>query len=404
MAVFRENKLFAFYTGLVALIVLLAIFAPFLAPQDPMAGDMKLVLQTPSGEHWLGTDKLGRDIFSRILCGTQISLFMALCLVALIAAVGTLVGVLAGYFGGWIETILMRLADMMLAFPGIVLAIAIAGILGGSVVNTILALLVVSWAKYARLVRSLVLRLRNQDFIRAALICGCDRETYNKVLLKGTFLPGKAPVPPSMDYGFDQLTDPNAYNPERAAQLLDEAGWKDTNGDGIRDKDGQPLKLDFVVYNSRAELPLYAEAVQSDLKKLGFDINIKTVDYNLVDQMGIKGEYDLLISNITTANTGDPEIFLSWYWKSNHNGENPQNGSGYSNPALDDKFEALSVEFDKEKRRQLIIEIQQMIMNDGAALFLGYPQTNIISSKALSGVKMYPSDYYWITNLIKPAK
>ena len=85
-----------------------------------------------------------------------------------------------------------------------------------------------------------------------------------------------------MDYGFDQLTDPNAYNPERAEKLLDEAGWKDTNGDGIRDKNGQPLKLDFVVYNSRAELPLYAEAVQSDLKKLGFDINIKTVDYNPV--------------------------------------------------------------------------------------------------------------------------
>ena len=172
MEVFRENRLFAFYTALVALIVLLAIFAPFLAPQDPMASNMKEVLQTPSGEHFLGTDKLGRDIFSRILCGTQVSLFMAICLVALIAAVGTLVGVLAGYFGGWLETILMRLADMMLAFPGIVLAIAIAGILGGSVVNTILALLVVSWAKYARLVRSLVLRLRNQDFIQAAKIQG----------------------------------------------------------------------------------------------------------------------------------------------------------------------------------------------------------------------------------------
>nr|WP_256219581.1 ABC transporter substrate-binding protein [Selenomonas ruminantium] len=242
------------------------------------------------------------------------------------------------------------------------------------------------------------------DKVRAALICGCDRETYNKVLLKGTFLPGKAPVPPSMDYGFDQLTDPNAYNPERAAKLLDEAGWKDTNGDGIRDKDGQPLKLDFVVYNSRAELPLYAEAVQSDLKKLGFDINIKTVDYNLVDQMGIKGEYDLLISNITTANTGDPEIFLSWYWKTNNNGDNPQNGSGYSNPALDAKFNELAAEFDKSKRRQLIIDIQQILLNDGAALFLGYPQTNIISNKVLSGVKMYPSDYYWITSLIKPAK
>lgn len=242
------------------------------------------------------------------------------------------------------------------------------------------------------------------DKVRAALISGCDRETYNKVLLKGTFIPGKAPVPPSMDYGFDELKDPNAYNPERAAKLLDEAGWKDTDGDGIRDKDGKPLRLDFVVYNSRAELPLYAEAVQSDLKKLGFDINIKNVDYNLIDQMGIKGDYDLLISNITTANTGDPEIYLSWYWKTNVNGSNPQNGSGYSNKELDAKFDKLAVSFDKAERRQLMIDIQQIIMNDGAALFLGYPQTNIISNVALTGVKMYPSDYYWITSLIKPSK
>ena len=190
MSVFRENKLFAFYTGLVLLIVLLAIFAPYLAPQDPMAGNMKLVLQTPSAEHFLGTDKLGRDIFSRILCGTQISLFMALCLVALIAMVGTLVGVLAGFFGGWLETVLMRFADMMLAFPGIVLAIAIAGILGGSVVNTILALLVVSWAKYARLVRSLVLRLRNQDFILAAKIQGAK----NSSILWRHILPNVLPM------------------------------------------------------------------------------------------------------------------------------------------------------------------------------------------------------------------
>ena len=240
--------------------------------------------------------------------------------------------------------------------------------------------------------------------VRAAFIQGCDRDTYNNVLLKGTFIPGSAPVPPSMDYGFDQLKDPNAYNPENAKKLLDEAGWKDTDGDGIRDKDGKPLKVDFVVYNSRAELPLYAEAVQSDMKKIGIDVNIKNVDYNLIDQMGIKGEYDLLISNITTANTGDPEVFLNWYWKTNVNGSNPQNGSGYSNPELDKVFAQLSVEFDKEKRRQLIIQAQQLIMNDGAALFLGYPQTNIVSNKALTGVHMFPSDYYWITNLIKPAK
>lgn len=240
--------------------------------------------------------------------------------------------------------------------------------------------------------------------VRAAFIQGCDRETYNKVLLKGTFLPGKAPVPPSLDYGFEGLTDPNAYNQEHAKQLLDEAGWKDTDGDGIREKNGQKLKVDFVVYNSRAELPLYAEAVQSDMKQLGIDVNIKSVDYNLVDQIGIKGEYDLLISNITTANTGDPEVFLNWYWRTNVNGDNVQNGSGYSNPELDATFKALAVEFSKDKRRELIIKAQQLIMNDGAALFLGYPQTNIVYNKALANVKMYPSDYYWVTSLIKPAK
>lgn len=242
------------------------------------------------------------------------------------------------------------------------------------------------------------------DKVRAALIMGCDRDTYSNVLLKGTFIPGKAPVPPSLDYGFDELTDPNAYNPTKAAQLLDEAGWKDTDGDGIREKDGQKLQLNFVVYNSRAELPLYAEAVQSDLKKIGFDIVIKTVDYNLIDKMGIDGDYDLLVSNITAANTGDPEIYLTWYWKSNVDGSNPQNGSGYSNPAYDDVLNQLSVEFDKDKRRTLMIQAQQILLNDGAALFLGYPQTNIISSKGLADVHMYPSDYYWITNLIKPAK
>lgn len=240
--------------------------------------------------------------------------------------------------------------------------------------------------------------------VRAALISACDRENYNKILLKDTFITGKAPIPPSMDYGFDELTDPNAYNPERAKQLLAEAGWNDSNGDGVLDKDGKDLSLDFVVYNSRAELPLYAEAVQADAKKVGIKINIKSVDYNLIDKMGIDGDYDLLISNITTANTGDPEIYLSWYWKTNVNGDNPQNGSGYSNREYDEILNQLSVEFDKEKRRQLIIEAQQILLDDGAALFLGYPQTNIISTKGLEGVVMYPSDYYWLTNKIKPAK
>ena len=170
--VFKRNKLFAIYTAAVVVILLVAIFAPYLAPQDPFDGNMRNVLQPPSAEHLLGTDKLGRDTLSRIIAGTQVSLFMTICLVALLAIVGVIVGIASGYFGGKVEMILMRLADMMLAFPGVVLAIAIAGILGGSVVNTILALLVVGWAKYARLVRSLVIKLRNNDFIVAAQVNG----------------------------------------------------------------------------------------------------------------------------------------------------------------------------------------------------------------------------------------
>ena len=168
----KQNKLFAFYTTLVIFLILIAIFAPYLSPQDPYDGNMRNVLQPPTAEHFLGTDKLGRDTFSRIICGTQISLFMTISVVILLALVGGIVGILSGYFGGRVEAILMRIADMMLAFPGVVLAIAIAGILGGSIANTILALLAVGWAKYARLVRSLVIKLRHNDYIIAAQVNG----------------------------------------------------------------------------------------------------------------------------------------------------------------------------------------------------------------------------------------
>ena len=170
--VFKKNRLFAIYSAAVILILLVAIFAPYLTPQDPFDGNMRNVLQPPSAEHLLGTDKLGRDTLSRIIAGTQVSLFMTICLVILLAIVGSVVGIASGYFGGKVEMLLMRFADMMLAFPGVVLAIAIAGILGGSVVNTIIALLAVGWAKYARLVRSLVIKLRNNDYIIAAQVNG----------------------------------------------------------------------------------------------------------------------------------------------------------------------------------------------------------------------------------------
>ena len=240
--------------------------------------------------------------------------------------------------------------------------------------------------------------------VRAALISCLDRETYNKVLLKDTFIPGKAPVPPSLDYGFDQLTDPNTYNVERAKKLLAEAGWKDTNGDGYVDKNGKNLELDFVYYSGRAELPLYAEATQADAKNIGIKVNMKNVDYNVLDPMRRNGEFDLIISNILTANSGDPEVYLNWYWKTNVNGSQPQNATGYSNPQFDALSDQLAVEFDPAKRRDLMIKMQQILLDDGVALFFGYPKTNMVSKSFLSGAHIKPADYYWLTNEIKPAQ
>lgn len=240
--------------------------------------------------------------------------------------------------------------------------------------------------------------------LRQAVISGADRKAYADVLLKGTFIPGKAPIPPSLDYGFDTLQDPNPYNPDRSKQLLAEAGWNDSDSDGYVDKDGKNLELNFVIYTSRAELPKYAEALQADLKKVGIKVNVSALDYSLLEEVALKGEYDLLISNYLTANTGNPHRYLSEYWKSNINDSNPLNASGYSNPRFDEIMDLLVTEFDDAKRKALVIEAQQILLNDSAALFFGYPKTNLANSVGLSGVTMFPADYYWVTNMIKPAK
>lgn len=242
--------------------------------------------------------------------------------------------------------------------------------------------------------------------VRKALIQSLDRETYSKVLLKDTFIPGGPLLPPSLDYGFDKLKAeyPDNYNVENAKKLLADAGWKDTDGDGFVDKDGKNLELDFIYYSGRAELPLFAEATQSDAKKIGIKINLKNVDYNVLDGIGTRGEYDLLISNILTEPAGDPEVFINQYWKTNVNGSNPQNGSGYSNPAYDTLSDQLASEFDPAKRKEIIFQMEKILQDDTAILIFGYPLTNMISSKKLKNADIKPCDYYWITKEITPAE
>lgn len=170
---FLANKTFVVFSILAVCIILTAVFAPVVTRGvDPLKGSLVDALLPPCKEHIFGTDKMGRDIFSRVIYGARASLSATFGVVALIFLVGTVTGVLAGYFGGVIDAVIMRIADMMLAFPGLVLALAVAGIMGASIKNAIIAIVVVSWTKYARLARSLVMKIRGRDYVSAAIVTG----------------------------------------------------------------------------------------------------------------------------------------------------------------------------------------------------------------------------------------
>ena len=169
---FKTNRAFAVTSVLVLCLLLIAIAAPVIAPYDPTHAAMKDAFLEPGAQHLFGTDKLGRDCFSRVLYGARASLTGVLVLVASVFVVGTTMGVVSGYFGGKVDMVIMRISDMMISFPGMILAIAIAGIMGGSLVNAVFALPIVSWTKDARLSRSMVLKVKRRDFVEAAIVNG----------------------------------------------------------------------------------------------------------------------------------------------------------------------------------------------------------------------------------------
>jgi peptide/nickel transport system permease protein len=156
----------------VLLIVLVALAAPLVAKQDPLGQNLGAATQAPSAAHWFGTDKLGRDLFARVVYGARTSVVVGFVAVGLAMSVGTLVGVLAGYIGGLLDTVLMGAMDVMLAFPSIILAIAITTILGPSITNVMIAVGIVYIPQYARLARSSVLALRETEYIEAARALG----------------------------------------------------------------------------------------------------------------------------------------------------------------------------------------------------------------------------------------
>ena len=156
-----------------AIFVVLAIFAPWIAPFDPAAIHLHARLQAPSAAHWFGTDELGRDILSRVIFGTRISLFVATSVVAFALSTGIVLGSIAGFYGGWLDTFLnVLLMNAFMALPGILIAIALVAFLGPGMSNLILALSITGWVGYARLVRAQVLAVREREFVEAARAMG----------------------------------------------------------------------------------------------------------------------------------------------------------------------------------------------------------------------------------------
>jgi peptide/nickel transport system permease protein len=181
---FFSNRLAVFGTAIISIFIVMAIFAPLLAPYDPLRQDLVGKFAPPSAAHLMGQDELGRDILSRVIYGARISLTAGLAAVGIATGLGTLIGVVAGYFGRWPDSVLMRLMDVILAFPSILLAIVIVSILGPSLTNAMLAIGIVFIPQMARVVRSAVISVRERDYIEAerALGAGNAQIVFSGVL------------------------------------------------------------------------------------------------------------------------------------------------------------------------------------------------------------------------------
>lgn len=196
----RRNPVVIIGIAIVFTWILLAILAPTIAPQDPLAQNVSNRLQPPGESALMGTDELGRDILSRVLYGGRITIPAALAVVIVVSIVGTLTGAIAGYMGGTGDEILMRLTDLFMAFPTIILAMAITAALGADIRNAVLALIIVRWPNYARLTRGLVLEAKNQDYVKASRSLGASHiHILRRTLLPNTIAP--ALVYASLDVG-----------------------------------------------------------------------------------------------------------------------------------------------------------------------------------------------------------
>lgn len=227
--------------------------------------------------------------------------------------------------------------------------------------------------------------------VRRALAMGIDKEGFVEVLLGGRGAPAVGAFPSNFTFGNDKVSAP-AYDPEGAAKVLEEAGWVDSDGDGVREKDGRRLHITWLTYPGRQELPLLAESAQFSLGQVGFEVEVNCTA-NHTSVRTDPAAWDVYASALVTAPTGDPEYFFSATCVTGA----PKNFGGYSNPDLDALAEELSEEFDADRRAELAVQMQQLILDDDAYVFASHLTMGIVSRAGVSGIAPHPCDYYEVT-------
>lgn len=228
------------------------------------------------------------------------------------------------------------------------------------------------------------------DAVREAIALGIDKDSFVNTLLNGHGYVGQGAFPDSFPFG--QGVNAKEYNPEKAKEILEAAGWVDTDGDGIREKDGKTLTINWVTYPSRQELPLLAESAQASLKDIGIDVSLNiTADHGTI--VAEKEGWDVYAAAFVTAGIGDPMYFFSTHCLA----DSTKNRGGYSNASLEELATQMNSTFETDARNEIAVEMQQQILDDDAFVFCSFLRMSLIYKSNVTGFTAHPCDYYEIT-------
>lgn len=236
------------------------------------------------------------------------------------------------------------------------------------------------------------------EAVRKAIAMGIDKEGFVNTLLDGNGYPAVGAYPDNFSFGGDAVQT-ESYDPDGAKKVLEDAGWIDSDGDGIREKDGQKLAIRWLTYPSRQELPLLAESVQATLKEIGMDVSINsTANHNSLRKDPTV--WDVYASAMVTAPTGDPEYFFTTHCLDS----SAANNGHYHSDQLEELETEMASTFDTEKRGELAVKMQQTILDDHAFVFCSHLKMSMISKSSVTGLVAHPCDFYEITADLKPAE